>query len=85
MKQPSIDQKLIGKFFSDPDWAEVEKLLRGYIEPLVDMTKVDFSQDPLEFKAELKAKFALYEAVDKFLQDSQVVSQPLKSIKNPFK
>jgi hypothetical protein len=80
-----MDSELIKKFFNDPDWVHVEERLRGYIEPLVDMNKVDFSQDPTEFKAELRAKFALYKAIDKFLLDSKVLSRPLKDIKNPFK
>ena len=80
-----MDRKIIEKFFSDPDWAEVEKMLRGYCEPLIDMNQLDFTQNSTQFKAELRANLKVYNALSKFLQDSQVISRPLKEITNPFK
>lgn len=80
-----MNRKIIEKFFSDPDWVEVEKMLRGYCEPLIDMNQLDFTQNSTQFKAELRANLKVYNALSKFLQDSQVISRPLKEITNPFK
>ena len=79
-------QRLQEKFFNDPDWQEVEKLLADHINPLVDPKNLDWSQNATQFKAELKAKHKLYTAVSTFLHECGVISRPLSEIKgNPFR
>ena len=80
-----MNRQIIEKFFNDPDWAQVETMLRSYCEPLVDMNNLDFTQNSTQFKAELRANLKVYNALSKFLQDSKVISRPLKDITNPFK
>lgn len=79
-------QRLQEKFFSDPDWAEVENMLAEYIAPLVDPKNLDFSQNATQFKAELKAKHKLYEQISQFLANTKIISRPLNEVKkNIFK
>ena len=47
-----ISQKLYEKFFSDPDWKAVERVISDYIDPLMDMSSVDTNQPAEEVKAE---------------------------------
>ena len=80
-----MNNEIKTKFFADPDWEKVEDELRLFIEPLVDMNELDWERPPGEFKAELRAKIALYKELSKFLQESGIISRPLAKATNPFK
>lgn len=72
------------RFFQDPEWPQVEAIIRSYIEPLGDLTQIDLSQPAEHVKAELIGRMKYYKEMDKFLQDSKILSRPLKDISNPF-
>lgn len=81
-----ISEKLHKKFFTDPDWSEVEKLIRGYINPLTDMSTVDTDQPAEHVKAEILGRNMAYDALSKFLEDCGLVSRKeLPANKNTFK
>lgn len=85
MNKPQINKKLRDKFFSDPDWGEIEQIVLSYIEPLTDMSTVDTTQSAETVKAEIIGRTLAYKTLYQFLSDSQIVSGPkLKDIKNPF-
>lgn len=67
--------KLRKKFFTDPDWAGVETLIREYINPLLEMDTVDLSQPAEHIKAEIIGRRKAYEALDKFLRETGMVSK----------
>lgn len=73
------------KFFNDPEWKHVEEILKGFIDPLVDPKNLDWGQNATQFKAELRAKYKIYEQLSKFLVETGIIKTPLKEIKNPWR
>jgi hypothetical protein len=69
-------EKLRAKFFTDPDWIEIEKLLMGFIEPLIQMDDVDLSQPAEHVKAELIGRQKLYKKMTDFLRQTGIVGRP---------
>jgi hypothetical protein len=78
-------QHLIDRFFSDPQWGQVEDMLLKYVDPLVDMTTVDLKQPAEQVKADIMARILAYNSITKFLNDTKMVGRPIKEITNPFK
>lgn len=76
---------LIQKFFSDPDWAQVENMILTYIEPLKDMSTIDLAQPAEHVKAEVIGRIKAYEVLSSFLSDSKLIGRPLPPISNPFR
>ena len=64
------------KFFTDPDWKEVEKLLMDYINPLIEMEDVDTTQPAEHVKAEIIGRKKAHEGICKFLESSGIVGNP---------
>lgn len=77
-------QDLQQNFFQDPRWAEVEALIRGYIEPLIDLDSIDTTQSSEQIKAEIIGRKIAYKSMKDFLENTRVLTRPLKEIKNPF-
>ena len=63
------------RLFQDPDWKLVDKMLREYIEPLLNIQNVDLSDLNKSVKGEIKAKIQFYVLIDKFLKDAQVIAE----------
>ena len=80
-----MQEKLFQKFFSDPDWVEIEKMILEYIEPLIKMEDIDIHQPAEHIKAEVIARMKAYETLNKFLNDTKIVSRKLSVPKNQFK
>lgn len=78
-------RKIQEKFFFDPDWKEIEKMILEYIEPLKDMGTVDTSQPAEHVKAEIIGRTIAYDSLAKFLNDTKMVGQQIKSIKTTFR
>lgn len=57
------------KFFCDPDWPEVEKLLREYIEPLRDLSNIKTEVSNDELASEVRGRQIAYERLNKFLEE----------------
>ena len=62
------------RLFQDPEWTLVDKMLRGYIEPLMSLEQLDLSNTNESVKGEVKAKLQFYVLVDKFLKDAEVLA-----------
>jgi len=73
------------KFFQDPDWSRVEAMIMKFIEPLKDMGTLDLKQPAEHVKAEILGRVYAYNALRDFLNQSHIISQPLKELKNIFK
>ncbi len=80
-----ISDKLHNKFFSDPDWSHIEKILEDYINPLRDVLTIDATQDGETVRAEVLSRQISYEKLNKFLQDAKITSRPLSENSNTFK
>jgi len=78
-------EKLKSKFFSDPDWKEVEKLLMGFINPLIEMDDVDENQPAEHVKAEIIGRKKLYKQITQFLSQTGIVGNPSEHTKTTFK
>lgn len=68
--------KLKSKFFSDPDWKEVETLLMDFINPLIEMSDVDEKQPAEHVKAEIIGRKKLYKQITQFLSETGIVGDP---------
>ena len=84
MNEP-IPHKLYQKFFSDPDWQEVEKIIRSYIDPMHDITTIDITQSAEDVKTELKGRLIAYKQLEQFLTDAQLISKKLENQNPSFK
>jgi len=78
-------EKLKQKFFTDPDWVEVEKILMDFINPLIEMSDVDVTQPAEHVKAELIGRQLLHSRVIEFLKQTGIVVNPSAYKKTTFK
>lgn len=75
---------LIARFFGDPEWQSVEKMILKYIEPLKDFETIDLKAPAEHVKAEIIGRMLSYNALSKFLQETKLVNRPLKEYINPY-
>lgn len=73
------------KFFSDPDWAKVEELLMGFVNPLIEMSDIDLTQPAEHIKAEVIGRQLLYKRLCDFLEQTEIVGKPRDYKKTTFK
>lgn len=66
-------EKLKAKFFTDPDWAMMEELLRSYIDPLESVSNIDAKVSNDELATEVRGRQIAYKALNDFLEQSQVL------------
>jgi len=78
-------EHLYNKFFSDPDWGIVEKMLLEYVDKLIDINDIDLTQPAEEVKAQIIARTIAYNEINKFLSDTKIVGRPLQTVRTPFK
>lgn len=67
-------KKLHEKFFTDPDWREMEELIESYIAPFRSVSGVvtkGMSND--EIATEVRGRQLMVEQLDKFLEDTKIV------------
>ena len=73
------------KFFSDPDWAKVEELLMGFVNPLIEMSDIDLTQPAEHIKAEVIGRQLLHKRLCDFLEQTEIVGKPRDYKKTTFK
>lgn len=67
---------LKNKFFSDPDWKQVEAMIMDFINPLIEMSDVDINQPAEHVKAEIIGRQKLYRSMTDFLHQTGLVGNP---------
>jgi hypothetical protein len=77
--------KLQEKFFSDPDWKEVETMIERYMEPLMDMNTIDLTQPAEHIKAEVIGRTLAYNKLADFLNDCGLVQNKIQKVVNPYR
>lgn len=84
--KPTINQELNDRFFQQPEWEHVEKMIMAYVTPLIEMDSVDTSAPAEHVKAEVIGRKMAYDALTSFLRDTKFVSRklPEQQGKNPF-
>ena len=71
-----INPILAKKFFTDPDWPEVESILMSYVEGINNIKEIDVDQHPDTVKAELIGRKIAYEKITEFLREVKMVNTP---------
>jgi len=74
----------IDKIIQDPEWGKVEALIQEYADQQLDIRTVDLRQPAEHVKAELVGRVLAYNSMVQFMQDTKLVSNKVKKIKNPF-
>lgn len=78
--------KIANKFFNDPDWAIVEKMLEGYLEPLTDIMAIDIKDRSADsVMAELAGKQITLKQLTEFLRDCRILGSKINSKPISFK
>lgn len=55
------------RFREDPDWFQVEEVIKEFIDPLVNLLEIDITQPADEIKAEVIGRQKAYEALRGFI------------------
>lgn len=66
-------KKLNDKFFTDPDWREMEELIETYLAPFRDVMEIKTTLSNDEIATEVRGRQLMIENLDKFLSDSSVL------------
>lgn len=71
-------KKLRDKFFSDPDWKEMEELIQEYILPFRDVENIVSNKTNDEIASEVRGRQLMVKQLDKFLSDTGIISGRIK-------
>lgn len=80
-----MSDKLYEKFFSDPDWKEVESMIERYMQPLVDMNTIDLTQPAEHVKAEVIGRTLAYNKLADFMNDCGLIQSKIAKVVNPYR
>ncbi len=70
----SVDlKKLKDKFFTDPDWREMEELIREYIEPLASSLNINPEMSNDQIATEVRGRQLAYKGLNDFLEQTGVL------------
>lgn len=78
-------KKLKDKFFSDPDWKEMEELLRSYIDPLGSSLNINSSMSNDEIATEVRGRQLAYKGLNDFLEQTGVLRPRIINQTTTFK
>lgn len=70
------------RFFQDPEWYVMEKMILDHINPLLDMTTIDTTQPAEHIKAEVIGRLLHYNALIAFVRESGIVREDKLPINN---
>ncbi len=78
-------QRIASKFFQDPDWVLVEKMLNEYLDPLTAVANIDATLSNDAVAAEVRGRQLSIERLGKFLRDCGILRNQQRIINNSFK
>ena len=82
----SVDLKTLNdKFFTDPDWSMMEELLLSYIEPFRSVLDIPSNLSNDQIATEVRGRQKMIEQIERFLVDTKVVREKIKSGKPSYK
>ena len=67
-------KKLRDKFFTDPDWSEMEELIEEYLAPMRDTENIPDNLSNDQIASEVRGRKLIIRSLDKFLADSGIIS-----------
>lgn len=79
MNKDELKQKL-RKFFQDPDWVLVERMILDYIDPLSNVQSIDSKQSNDVIATEVRGRQIATEKLKLFLNECQILG---RKITNP--
>jgi hypothetical protein len=71
----TASRQISEKFFADPEWGVVERLLQEYMDELLDMATINLAGTPEEVKAEVKGRQLAHAQLTRFLQDTKLIAR----------
>jgi hypothetical protein len=77
MKKP-MNKTVQKRFYEDPEWYQIEELIKEYINPLLDMSTVDTTQPAEHVKAEIIGRRLAHDSLSKFVEQSKLIGQAKK-------
>ncbi len=82
----SIDlKKLKDKFFTDPDWKEMEELIRSYIDPLESCLDINPQWSSDQIATEVRGRQLMYKGLNDFLEQTGVLRPRIINKPTTFK
>ncbi len=60
------------RFLQDPQWYEVEEVIKEFIDPLLSILDINLEQDAYDMKAEIIGKRKAYEALEGFVRSRSI-------------
>ena len=74
------------RFYQDPEWYQIENLIKEFIAPLLDMSTIDTTQPAEAVKAEIIGRRLAYKSLSDFIEQSKLVGQARQPVENsPFR
>lgn len=73
-----MNKTVQSRFFNDPEWHQVEELIKEFINPLLDMSTIDTTQSAETVKAEIIGRKLAYDCLWKFIEQSSLVGKAKK-------
>lgn len=65
--------QLKDKFFTDPDWKQMEELIREYIEPLASSLTINATMSNDQIASEVRGRQLAYKALNDFLESTGIL------------
>lgn len=56
------------RFKNDPDWYQVEEIIKEFIDPLINLLEIDITQPADEIKSEIIGRRKAYETLQGFVR-----------------
>lgn len=78
-------RKLKDKFFTDPDWREMEELIREYIEPLASSLNINPEMSNDQIATEVRGRQLAYKSLNDFLEQTGVLRPRITNKPPTFK
>jgi len=77
-----MNEKLVKKFFEDPDWKLVEAMIMEFIHGLEDPTTIDTRERAEDVKAEIVGRKIAKESMMRFLTNSGMIRNSIEKSSN---
>lgn len=78
-------KKLNDKFFTDPDWKEMEGLIENYLAPFRDVMDIKTTMSNDEIATEVRGRQMMIENLDKFLSDTKIIRSKINKPTNSYR
>ncbi len=78
-------KKLNDKFFTDPDWSQMEEVIMDYLAPMRSVANIPSDLTNDQIATEVRGRQLMLESMDKFLADSKIITRRLTKTTTNYK